>query len=77
MRFSKARQLAGQINKETDAYLVDPAKLDLLADKLKQLAGFGRFDASVYGTDGCLALICYQPLVGRAGDAFLWRRKKY
>ena len=53
-KLQEARQLAGQINKETDAYLVDAAKLDLLADKLKQLAGFGRFDASVYGTDGRL-----------------------
>lgn len=51
-KVEESARLATQIVQETDAYLVDVSALDLLTDKLKQLAGYGHFDATVFGTNG-------------------------
>lgn len=53
-KLEESSRLAEQIERETDAYLVDVAAKDLLTDKVTELADYGRFDANVYGTDGLL-----------------------
>jgi signal transduction histidine kinase len=53
-KLRESNRLAEQIETETDAYLVNLSAKDLLTDKIMQLANYGHFDATVYGTDGML-----------------------
>ena len=53
-KLKESNRLANQINKETDAFLVNISAKELLTDKLIQLANYGHFDATVYGTDGVM-----------------------
>lgn len=53
-KLKESNRLATQIEKETDAFLVNISAKDLLTDKLMQLANYGHFDATVYGIDGIM-----------------------
>ena len=65
-KLEESSRLAEQINQETDAFLVDVSAKDLLSDKVTELADYGRFDATVYGTDGLL-ITTTQPGIFTAG----------
>jgi signal transduction histidine kinase len=53
-KLKESDRLATQIEKETDAFLVNRSAKEILTDKLIQLADYGHFDATIYGTDGVL-----------------------
>jgi signal transduction histidine kinase len=53
-KLKESDRLATQIEKETDAFLVNRSAKELLTDKLIQLADYGHFDATIYGTDGVM-----------------------
>jgi two-component system nitrogen regulation sensor histidine kinase NtrY len=53
-KLKESNRLATQIESETDAFLVNISAKELLTDKLVQLANYGHFDATVYGTDGIM-----------------------
>lgn len=53
-KLKESNRLATQIERETDAFLVNISAKELLTDKLVQLANYGHFDATVYGTDGIM-----------------------
>ena len=53
-KLKESNRLAMQIEKETDAFLVNISAKELLSEKLVQLANYGHFDATVYGTDGVM-----------------------
>lgn len=59
-KITESHRLATQIEKETDAYLINSEAVDLLRDKLEQIASYGHFDATVFGTDGRM-IITTQP----------------
>ena len=65
-KLEEALRLAEQIEKETDAFLVDISAKELLTEKLKELADYGHFDATVYGSDGVL-ITTTQPTIFSSG----------
>lgn len=65
-KLEESDRLSVQIESETDAYLVNVTAKEILNDKLVELANYGHYDATVFGTDGAM-ITTTQPGIFNAG----------